>query len=794
MNRKQVGAAVTGAALLAWSVAGAVAQEVPPTDFFINPETGTPRVIIVVGSSASDMDVISAAMISAKVFSMSYPVESSEITFTKTYKAIHENVEPFLHNFSIDTALDIELPDQMEGAGFPTVDVPDAWLYKKQDHNTIPINYRIRALWYFDDHPHKFWGNGDLDFQPWETHEEIQIRFDDFHCVQDDTMISPGCAAHLYGGDVTLYNLSDELTTLHWYSVPGLIYRADNIFAPPMLLVEPDLQLVEAPFPSADLEKYTVLHIPEPWMVVQERLPEFNLFNISYTVVDAGPVLDINPSTGKRGSLHGTPYLVTGEPHFEPKVYLYENELVKFSDFTVELLEGDPDWNEGLLQVSHNGTILDTFSMAMDPWCRFPYPPPDKYRFLTNVEQEDYPFGAYETVEDVNGNGELDPGEITNIITYDFDQNGTPDYSKWVVGQIDYQLWAYHTWKHYTDDENNSWLLFGTTDFVIEGVKVFIASEGKIGSEIKVYWLENKEYWYNHLCCNPWVTGPDYQLFIDAYQTGWDNIEGNHYMYQPPGTGLWPPSGLVTWQNYLGKGMFCGNGFLDCNDGHVGSEYNLLTTLLPGTYFPEQYDLDTDRGTTNDCRTSTWSQTEKCTDSYDIEDPAIWHSPGLIMVEINISLCNTLCAPDSSREWVIPGPSLKDPYFTIEVTDVYFTCRDRDGIDYDTIFEIIQTADYSQGMCIQWDTTSIIVADTAFDFEGWKATCTENLILVGGPVSNIIVRKLVSGGFSAVDWETSPGEWEYILDPYNTCDVLIVAGADRDATREAAFNLIDQLQ
>jgi S-layer protein (TIGR01564 family) len=96
-------------------------------------------------------------------------------------------------------------------------------------------------------------------------------------------------------------------------------------------------------------------------------------------------------------------------------------------------------------------------------------------------------------------------------------------------------------------------------------------------------------------------------------------------------------------------------------------------------------------------------------------------------------------------------------------------------------------------MCIQWDTTSIIVADTEFDFEEWKTTCTENLILVGGPVSNIIVRKLVSGGFSAVDWATSPGEWEYILKPYSTCDVLIVAGKNRDATREAAFKLMDQL-
>ncbi|MGD2248917.1 MAG: hypothetical protein PVF58_10975 [Candidatus Methanofastidiosia archaeon] len=33
-----------------------------------------------------------------------------------------------------------------------------------------------------------------------------------------------------------------------------------------------------------------------------------------------------------------------------------------------------------------------------------------------------------------------------------------------------------------------------------------------------------------------------------------------------------------------------------------------------------------------------------------------------------------------------------------------------------------------------------------------------------------------------MDWEASTGEWEYIKAPLNTCDILIVAGKDRDAT------------
>lgn len=60
-------------------------------------------------------------------------------------------------------------------------------------------------------------------------------------------------------------------------------------------------------------------------------------------------------------------------------------------------------------------------------------------------------------------------------------------------------------------------------------------------------------------------------------------------------------------------------------------------------------------------------------------------------------------------------------------------------------------------------------------------------------VVNNIVKQLVDEGISTVDWETSLGEWEYIKAPYSGCDVLIVAGADRDATRAAVQLLIDGL-
>jgi S-layer protein (TIGR01564 family) len=44
-----------------------------------------------------------------------------------------------------------------------------------------------------------------------------------------------------------------------------------------------------------------------------------------------------------------------------------------------------------------------------------------------------------------------------------------------------------------------------------------------------------------------------------------------------------------------------------------------------------------------------------------------------------------------------------------------------------------------------------------------------------------------------VNWASSPGEWEYIVAPYGDCDILIIAGMDRDATRSAAQSLINSL-
>jgi hypothetical protein len=41
---------------------------------------------------------------------------------------------------------------------------------------------------------------------------------------------------------------------------------------------------------------------------------------------------------------------------------------------------------------------------------------------------DNFLFTAYENCKDLNNNGKLDPGEMTNIIVYYCDSDGAPDY------------------------------------------------------------------------------------------------------------------------------------------------------------------------------------------------------------------------------------------------------------------------------------------------------------------------------------------------------------------------------
>ncbi len=81
---------------------------------------------------------------------------------------------------------------------------------------------------------------------------------------------------------------------------------------------------------------------------------------------------------------------------------------------------------------------------------------------------------------------------------------------------------------------------------------------------------------------------------------------------------------------------------------------------------------------------------------------------------------------------------------------------------------------------------------TKLDTEVSLDTADKNLVLVGGPVANKLTKELVDAGKLALD-NNSPATIALLKGEANGHDVIVVAGGDREKTREAALELIKNL-
>lgn len=90
------------------------------------------------------------------------------------------------------------------------------------------------------------------------------------------------------------------------------------------------------------------------------------------------------------------------------------------------------------------------------------------------------------------------------------------------------------------------------------------------------------------------------------------------------------------------------------------------------------------------------------------------------------------------------------------------------------------------------DTSSLAMTDGTITPE---IKSDYNIIAIGGPVVNGIVRELVALGLTSDSiWETSSGEYLLYENVYVTGrDVLVVAGKDRESTTAAARSLLDAI-
>jgi hypothetical protein len=275
---------------------------------------------------------------------------------------------------------------------------------------------------------------------------------------------------------------------------------------------------------------------------------------------------------------------------------------------------------------------------------------------------------------------------------------------------------------------------FSYVNFMLDGIKTFVGADGTYLAEFNLYAIEDYGYLENKGCCDPFVTTPnDYGLAIYG-------------------------------------------GWLDA--------YNVSETAygIAGAYH-------------------LWEPAAACS-----------ACPDANFDTLELQLCDTITIPDCETSYTVNGP---ENYFTIEFADVKFDKGTYDetgtlyALDNDSTYGTASApaATDSDGvkLTIKQTTAGQTIKYTAnvkidpvelikLDIEVNTATNTKNLVLVGGPVYNSIVKDLVDMGASTVDWATSAGEWEWIADPMaKGYDVLIVAGANREETRMAAEDLVAML-
>lgn len=138
---------------------------------------------------------------------------------------------------------------------------------------------------------------------------------------------------------------------------------------------------------------------------------------------------------------------------------------------------------------------------------------------------------------------------------------------------------------------------------------------------------------------------------------------------------------------------------------------------------------------------------------------------------------NVVISPDYSLELVDNTPNLLGIY------------EFGGNIKFNLIFNKKQPGAFQEVKINIWEPEKLLTNDEILMENTAK---NNNIILVGGPVANNIVAGLVQRGVSKIDWYNSEGDVEYLTNGlYPGHDVIIVAGSDREKTRNAVIKLIN---
>ena len=813
INKLRVlGAAAAGVLMFGATMAGAASAASTPTkSWWIDPATGDPNVVIAVGSAASASDVVSASGIAAAVGNMATvemtkeSLKNASVTFDEVMEynyaytprvAKTSNSElmyaKYYADFELFNNMFWETADngKVKDVTVPGYDTTVALAFPADVTNGASevVAKGLSTLW-FSKSPTQ-WDSGDkiykspTTFTKWQLQNQIDAAGATISAAAAKAGVKEYAGGSYDNGDDTFDFRYSFFDTGAWVNIgeqptvgtlPGQAKDGcDYLFGGTGTLMEPheEIQVIfgdktECKGPAcagngiADLFgdqghasgivyrtaeiRYPILENGQNICGVTKTdgmvdfetaragyLPKIKFLDKYYTPLFAGRTIKQADEVDLGG------YFVYGTPKAEKEKIMRVGEEYTFGGYTINLNDINIYENKAYWTVSG----------------------PELYKLDDKGEKVSTPFTFIQVMDSMGACSVCCPecaaygggGAFTSNPT----QRNEYDPYKLVV-----TVSKIKNEKPYTN--------FKYTAFLLDGIKTFVGADGTYLAEVNLYALENMAWLDGAGCCDPFVTTPnDYGLAITG---GWRKVALVH-----EGQDFNVSTDIEMWEDHVDV------------QGDINAAY-VLWTPQPSEGFMPDANYDT----------------------------------------LELQLCDDIVIPDCMTDYTINGP---ENYFKVVLTDVDYGRYNKDltgleglqgaanwdgiptilgfpfapqgvyagmakGTDKDGLkFKIeMEASDQSSTITYTQNVKIDPLELVKLDIELNPKTINKNIVLVGGPVFNSIVKDLVDQGSSTVNWFTSAGEWEWIADPYAVGnDVLIVAGANREETRLAANDLVAELQ
>lgn len=792
MRIKTIGKVLAGlglASILIGSTVVGATTPIPDKDWFVNPETGVPNVTIVVGAQANASDVVGAALIGAAIGNMATTEEvvsikeSGSVTFDKVieydYAYTTKVVEVGTSGYSPQNAkyyTDYELYStqfwETSQNNYPTADydITVALATPKEIKNpqSRVVAGELKTLWHSKSSTQ--WDANDKIYKGKSYQLKNQIDENGVVITTAKALVKPYAGGAYDNGDDTWdFNGYAFFDTEAWVggTLDQELGECDYFFGGTGTAMEPheEIQVILGDKTECDgvacvgngitdffgqrgMASGIVYRTTEIRYPLLENGQNICGIDISKGMVDFETTLNQRFTPIKFLGKYYTPlfagatsyavdeadlgaYFVYGKPYAEKEKIMQVGDTYGFHGWTIDLMDVNIYENKAYLRV--NGPALTapfTFIMVMDAMDNC---------ITCCPECATYGGGGAFTSNPTKRN-EYDP------------------YVKYTDVEV--------------EKDGKTYKLFTYTNFVLDGIKTFIGADGTYLAEFNLYAIEDYGYLRDKGCCDPFVTTPnDYGLAIHggwrevAYDAETRQMLGGNEKATGTQTGYW-----MDWEDHTDL------------EGGINSAFVLWKPQSSEGFRPNtQFDT------------------------------------------LELQLCDTITIPNCETDFTVNGP---ENYFTITIQDVDFgkvPVFEEGEIEYTQLDGYYNEADTStvvtgmytlgttkgtdkDGAKIKIQMTSEALANqikytqnvkidplelVKLDIEVNPETIGTNLILVGGPVYNTLVKDLVDKNISTVDWFKSGGEWEWIADPYGKGnDVMIVAGANREETRQAAEDLV----